>query len=75
MASLEGKEIKAYRLKTKTTGTTEAVAEDVVHDQEPTVCPVCATDEEKATATKIVAEDVIHDSNPLFCVRCEKKIK
>jgi hypothetical protein len=39
------------------------------------VCPVCATDEEKAdTETKIVAEDVIHDSNPLECVRCKKVV-
>jgi hypothetical protein len=39
------------------------------------VCPVCATDEEKADSeTKIVAEDVIHDSNPLECVRCKKVV-
>ncbi|OPY67395.1 MAG: hypothetical protein A4E57_02332 [Syntrophorhabdaceae bacterium PtaU1.Bin034] len=39
------------------------------------VCPVCATDEEKAdTETKIVAEDVIHDSNPMECVRCKKVV-
>jgi hypothetical protein len=39
------------------------------------VCPVCATDEEKAQATEVVAEDVIHDPNPAFCIRCQKKIK
>jgi hypothetical protein len=75
MESLKEKEIKAYRLKTKKTAETKVVAEDVIHDQEPTVCPVCATDEEKATATKVVAEDVIHDSKPMLCVRCQKKIK
>ncbi len=40
-----------------------------------TVCPVCATDEEKAEETPVVAEDVIHDPAPMYCVRCEKKIK
>jgi hypothetical protein len=74
MALLEEKETKAYRLKTKTTAATKVVAEDVIHDPGPTVCPVCATDEEKATATKVVAEDVIHDPNPTYCVRCKKKI-
>jgi hypothetical protein len=39
------------------------------------VCPVCATDEEKAVETKVVAEDTIHDPEPMYCVRCEKKIK
>jgi hypothetical protein len=39
------------------------------------VCPVCATDEEKAVTENIVAEDTIHDQNPMFCVRCQKKIK
>jgi uncharacterized protein with PIN domain len=41
------------------------------------VCPVCATEEEKATAepVKIVAEDVIHnEKDSLFCVRCKQKI-
>jgi len=74
MGSLKEKEIKAYRLKTKTTAATKVGAEDVIHDQELTVCPVCATDEEKAAATKVVAEDVIHDSKPMRCVRCQKKI-
>jgi hypothetical protein len=75
MGSLKEKEIKAYRLKAKAAAATKVVAEDVIHDQETTVCPVCATDEEKATATKVVAEDVIHDSKPMHCVRCQKKIK
>ena len=39
------------------------------------VCPVCATDEEKAKATEISQEDAIHDPKPAFCVRCQKKIK
>lgn len=39
------------------------------------VCPVCATDEEKAQATEVAAEDKIHDPDPAFCVRCQKKIK
>ena len=39
-----------------------------------TVCPVCATDEEKAEETPVVAEDVIHDPAPMYCVRCKKKI-
>jgi hypothetical protein len=39
------------------------------------ICPVCATDEEKAKATEVVAEDVIHDPDPSFCIRCQKKIK
>jgi len=41
------------------------------------VCPVCASDEEKADpGTKpVVAEDVIHDTGPLECARCKKKIK
>ena len=38
------------------------------------VCPVCATDEEKAEETPVVAEDVIHDPAPMYCVRCKKKI-
>jgi hypothetical protein len=41
------------------------------------LCPVCASDEEKAAddTGKITAEDVIHDStSPLECVRCKKKI-
>jgi hypothetical protein len=75
MGSLEEKEIRAYRLKAKTTAATKVVAEDAIHDPGHTVCPVCATDEEKATATKVVAEDVIHDPNPMSCVRCQKKIK
>jgi len=40
-----------------------------------TICPVCATDEEKAEDTPVVAEDVIHDPAPMYCVRCKKKIK
>ena len=75
MGLLKEKEIRAYRLKTKTTGATKVVAEDVIHDPGHTVCPVCATDEEKATATEVVAEDVIHDPKPMYCVRCQKKIK
>jgi hypothetical protein len=41
------------------------------------VCPVCATDEERADddVETIVAEDAIHDSRPMECVRCRKKIK
>jgi len=41
------------------------------------VCPVCATDEEKADpgSDVVTAEDVIHDTGPLECVRCKKKIK
>jgi len=41
------------------------------------VCPVCATDEERADddVEKIVAEDVIHDTPPMECARCRKKIK
>ena len=39
------------------------------------VCPVCATDEEKAQATEISQEDVIHDPAPAYCVRCQKKLK
>jgi hypothetical protein len=41
------------------------------------VCPVCATDEEKADeeTEKLVAEDIIHDTSPLECVVCKKKIK
>lgn len=39
------------------------------------VCPVCASDEEKAQATEVAAEDVIHDPNPAVCVRCQKKLK
>jgi hypothetical protein len=39
------------------------------------VCPVCASDEEKAAATEISAEDVIHDPNLALCVRCQKKLK
>ncbi|OGP53498.1 MAG: hypothetical protein A2Y65_10760 [Deltaproteobacteria bacterium RBG_13_52_11] len=41
------------------------------------VCPVCATDEERADdeTEKIAAEDIIHDTNPMECVRCKKKIK
>ena len=40
------------------------------------VCPVCASDEEKADpgSEPVVAEDVIHDVGPLECVRCRKKI-
>jgi hypothetical protein len=75
MALLKEKEIRAYRLKTKTPAATKVVAEDAIHDSGPTVCPVCATDEEKATATKVVAEDAIHDPKPMYCVRCQKKIK
>jgi hypothetical protein len=41
------------------------------------VCPVCATDEERADdeTEKIVAEDIVHDTPPMECVRCRKKIK
>jgi hypothetical protein len=40
------------------------------------VCPVCATNEEKAEATaKVAAEDLIHDSSPMACVRCGKEVK
>jgi hypothetical protein len=40
------------------------------------VCPVCASDEEKADAeTRIVAEDLVHDTNPMECVRCKKTVK
>jgi hypothetical protein len=41
------------------------------------VCPVCATDEERADdeTGAISAEDLIHDANPMECVRCKKKIK
>ncbi len=41
------------------------------------VCPVCASDEEKADpgTEPVVAEDVIHDTGPLECARCKKKIK
>ena len=40
------------------------------------VCPVCASDEEKADpgTEPVVAEDVIHDTGPLECARCKKKI-
>lgn len=75
MGSINEKEIKAYRIKTKTKAAVGVVAEDGIHDEGPLVCPVCATDEEKAAATKVVAEDVIHDSDSVFCVRCQKKIK
>jgi hypothetical protein len=38
------------------------------------VCPVCATDEEKADDTvNIVAEDEIHDEGK-YCLRCKKKL-
>jgi hypothetical protein len=41
------------------------------------VCPVCASDEEKAISKpdSVVAEDVIHDRDPVYCVRCKKKIE
>ena len=39
------------------------------------VCPVCATDEEKAEATQLSAEDIIHDPDPAYCIRCQKKLK
>jgi hypothetical protein len=40
------------------------------------VCPVCATDEEKADSeTTVMAEDAIHDSKPMECVRCKKVVK
>jgi hypothetical protein len=42
------------------------------------VCPVCASDEEKAAddTKEMAAEDVIHDSaSPLECARCKKEIK
>ncbi len=39
------------------------------------VCPVCATDEEKAQGTEISQEDAIHNPDPVFCVRCQKKVK
>jgi hypothetical protein len=40
------------------------------------VCPVCASDEEKAADdTEKIAEDFIHDTgSPLECARCKKKI-
>ena len=40
MGLLKEKEIRAYRLKTKTTAATKVVAEDVIHDPGLTVCPV-----------------------------------
>jgi hypothetical protein len=41
------------------------------------VCPVCATDEEKAAAKSgdIIAEDEVHNEESMFCVRCKKKIQ
>jgi hypothetical protein len=41
------------------------------------VCPVCATDEERADdkTEGIAAEDIIHDTPPMECVRCKKTIK
>jgi len=41
------------------------------------VCPVCASDEERADpgTEEVYAEDIIHDTGPLECVRCKKKIK
>ena len=40
------------------------------------VCPVCATEEEKAAAKlgDIVAEDEVHNEESTFCIRCKKKI-
>ncbi len=40
------------------------------------VCPVCASDEERADpgTDMVMAEDVIHDTGPLECIRCKKKI-
>ena len=63
MAAEKTKEVRGYRL----------TAEDEIHDGPPTVCHVCATDEEKETATEIVAEDIIHDEG-WYCIRCKKKI-
>jgi hypothetical protein len=41
------------------------------------VCPLCATDEERAdSASEVVAEDVIHNDPGLMeCVRCRKVVK
>jgi hypothetical protein len=41
------------------------------------VCPVCATDEERADdeTEKLAAEDILHDTSPMECVRCKKKTK
>jgi hypothetical protein len=39
------------------------------------VCPVCASDEEKADVeTTAIAEDRIHDSDGDECRRCKKKL-
>jgi hypothetical protein len=39
------------------------------------VCPVCASDEEKAApGTELIAEDAVHDPDPMYCTRCKKKI-
>ena len=35
-----------------------------------TICPVCASDEEKAKETPLVAEDVIHDPGLTVCPVC-----
>jgi hypothetical protein len=42
MGLLKEKGIKAYRLKTNATEAAKVVAEDVIHDQVPTVCVRCA---------------------------------
>jgi hypothetical protein len=41
------------------------------------VCPICATDEEKATGepVNISAEDVVHNEESMFCIRCKKKME
>lgn len=41
MGLLKEKEIRAYRLKTKTTAATKVVAEDVIHDPKPMYCVRC----------------------------------
>jgi hypothetical protein len=41
------------------------------------VCPICATDEDKATGDSVTTftEDVVHNDEPeFFCIRCKKKI-
>ncbi len=44
------------------------------------VCPVCATDEERAADEneKFKPEPIgheVHDPNPVYCIRCKKKIE
>jgi hypothetical protein len=41
MGLLKEKQIKAYRLKTKTIAATKVVAEDVIHDSKPMHCVRC----------------------------------